>query len=181
MALAAGTLTPGTGIAITNAGGSITIATTGTTTLNYTNVTHAMSPYTVLSTDYYISVDCSAGGVTLNFPNAPTYKQTWIVKDRTGNAANAIAFRNAIYKIIPMAITKSIAVDQVTVTEYGVILFREATRILEDGVELSKTYHRSSIQPGQDISAVPSNVQAICNVAWTPEVVAAFQASQNNG
>jgi len=73
-------------------------------------------------------------------------------------------------------LTKEVKVDQVTVTENGIVLFREATRILEDGVELSKTYHRSSLTPGQDISAVPANVQAICNVAWTPEVVAAYQA-----
>jgi archaellum component FlaF (FlaF/FlaG flagellin family) len=75
-----------------------------------------------------------------------------------------------------MSLTKSVAVDQITVTENGIVLYREATRILEDGVELSKTYHRSSLIPGQDISAVPANVQAICNVAWTPEVVAAYQA-----
>ena len=74
-----------------------------------------------------------------------------------------------------MSFTKSVAVDQITVTENGVVLYREATRILEDGVELSKTYHRSSLTPGQDISAVPANVQAICNAAWTPEVVAAYQ------
>jgi hypothetical protein len=53
----------------------------------YTDVTNAMSPYTVLSTDYYISVDCSGGAVQLNFPNAPTFKQLWVIKDRTGNAA----------------------------------------------------------------------------------------------
>jgi len=80
-----------------------------------------------------------------------------------------------------MSITKSTLVDQITVTENGIVLFREATRILEDGVELSKTFHRSSLQPGQDISGVPANVQAICNVAWTPEVIAAFQAAQANG
>lgn len=58
---------------------------------NYTNVNFAASPYTVLTTDYYISVDSSGGAVTLNFPNAPTAKKLWIVKDRTGNAAtNAI-------------------------------------------------------------------------------------------
>jgi DNA-binding transcriptional LysR family regulator len=78
-------------------------------------------------------------------------------------------------------LTKEVKIDQITVTENGVVLYREATRILEDGVELSKTYHRSSLTPGQDISAVPANVQAICNVAWTPEVIAAFQAAQNNG
>jgi hypothetical protein len=75
-----------------------------------------------------------------------------------------------------MALTKLVAVDQITVTENGIVLFREATRILEDGVELSKTYHRSSLTPGQDLSGVPSNVQAICNAAWTPEVVSAYQA-----
>ena len=75
-----------------------------------------------------------------------------------------------------MSLSKLVAIDQITVTENGIVLFREATRILEDGVELSKTYHRSSLQPGQDISAVPANVQAICNAAWTPEVVAAYQA-----
>lgn len=56
-------------------------------TLNYINVTHAMSPYTVQATDFYISVDCSGGVVTLKFPDVPTFKRTWIIKDRTGNAA----------------------------------------------------------------------------------------------
>jgi hypothetical protein len=55
--------------------------------LNYTNVTHAQSPYTILSADYYISVDCSLGPVELLFPNAPTFKEQWIIKDRTGSAA----------------------------------------------------------------------------------------------
>jgi archaellum component FlaF (FlaF/FlaG flagellin family) len=75
-------------------------------------------------------------------------------------------------------LTKELKIDQITVTENGIVLFREATRILENGVELSKTYHRSSLTPGQDISAVPANVQAICNAAWTPDVVAAYQAAQ---
>jgi len=76
-----------------------------------------------------------------------------------------------------MSLTKSVAIDQITVTENGVVLYREATRVLEDGVELSKTYHRSSLVPGQDISSVPANVQSICNAAWTPEVIAAYQAA----
>jgi hypothetical protein len=80
------TLTAGGGISITNGAGSITIA-SSTTAFAYTNVNHAASPYTVLTTDYYISVDCSGGTVQLNFPNAPTAKQTWIVKDRTGSAS----------------------------------------------------------------------------------------------
>jgi len=77
-----------------------------------------------------------------------------------------------------MAITKSTTIDQITVTENGIILYREATRIMEDGNELSKAYHRSSLQPGQDLTGVPANVVAICNVAWTAEVIAAYQAAQ---
>ena len=75
-----------------------------------------------------------------------------------------------------MSITKTTAVDQITVTENGIVLYREATRIMEDGKELSKTYHRTSLTPAQDLTGVPANVVAICNVAWTPEVIAAYQA-----
>jgi len=75
-----------------------------------------------------------------------------------------------------MAITKETAVDQITVTENGIVLYREATRIMEDGNELSKTYHRSSLTPGQDLTGIPSNVVAICNAAWTDEVIAAYKA-----
>ena len=75
-----------------------------------------------------------------------------------------------------MSLTKQTVIDQITVTENGIILYREATRILEDGNELSKTYHRSSLYPAQDLTGVPANVVAICNTVWTPAVVAAYQA-----
>ena len=75
-----------------------------------------------------------------------------------------------------MSITKTTTVDQITVTENGIVLYREATRIMEDGNEISKTYHRSSLTPAQDLTGVPEQVVAICNVAWTPEVIAAYQA-----
>ena len=74
-----------------------------------------------------------------------------------------------------MALTKESKIDQITVTENGIVLYREATRILEDGEEISKKYHRSSLTPGQDLTGIPSNVVAICNAAWTPTVVAAYQ------
>ena len=77
-----------------------------------------------------------------------------------------------------MSLTKQAVIDQITVTENGIVLYREATRIMEDGKELSKTYHRSSLTPGQDLTGVPANVVAHCNTAWTAEVVAAYQAAQ---
>ena len=79
-----------------------------------------------------------------------------------------------------MSITKSTTIDQITVTENGTIQYREATRIMEDGNELSKTFHRSSLTPGQDLTGIPANVAAICNVAWTAEVIAAYQAAQES-
>ena len=75
-------------------------------------------------------------------------------------------------------ITKETVVDQITVTENGIVLYREATRIVEDGKVLTQTYHRTSLTPGQDITGQPANVVAICNTAWTPAVVAAYQAQQ---
>ena len=77
-----------------------------------------------------------------------------------------------------MSLTKTTNVDQITVTENGIVLYREATRIMEDGKELSKTYHRTSLTPAQDLTGIPANVVAICNVAWTAEVIAAYQAAQ---
>ena len=77
-----------------------------------------------------------------------------------------------------MSLTKQTIVDQITVTENGIVLYREATRIMEDGVQLSQTYHRSSLTPAQDLTGVPANVVAICNTVWTAEVIAAYQAAQ---
>ena len=79
-----------------------------------------------------------------------------------------------------MALTKETVVDQITVTENGTVLVREATRIMEDGVELSKQYHRNSFAPESDVSGQPQNVQDHCKLAWTPEVIAAYQAQQAN-
>ena len=75
-----------------------------------------------------------------------------------------------------MALEKTTSVDQITVTENGIVLYREATRIMEDGNEISKTYHRTSLTPGQDLTGQPDNVVAICNVAWTQEVIDAYNA-----
>jgi hypothetical protein len=75
-----------------------------------------------------------------------------------------------------MSLTKITVIDQITVTENSIVFYREATRIMEDGQQLSQTYHRSSLTPGQDLTGIPANVAAICNLAWTAEVIAAYQA-----
>lgn len=78
-----------------------------------------------------------------------------------------------------MSITEAKVIDQITVTEKGTVLYREATRVLRDGEQIAQTYHRSSLAPGQDLTGVPANVVAIAQAAWTPEVLAAYQAEQD--
>jgi len=72
--------------------------------------------------------------------------------------------------------TETKVIDQIIVVENGTVFYREATRIFKDDVEVSKTYHRSSLTPGQDLTGQDSRVIAICNAVWTDEVIAAYQA-----
>jgi DNA-binding transcriptional LysR family regulator len=73
-------------------------------------------------------------------------------------------------------LTETKVIDQITVTENGIVLYREATRILKDGDQIAQTYHRTSLTPSQDLTSVPANVVAICNTAWTDSVISAYQA-----
>ena len=78
-----------------------------------------------------------------------------------------------------MALTETKVIDQITVTENGTLLVREATRVLRDGEQIAQTFHRWSFAPGSDVSEMPQNVKDIANVTWTPEVIAAYQESLN--
>lgn len=75
-----------------------------------------------------------------------------------------------------MALTKQTVIDEITVTENGIVLVREATRIIKDGEAIAGNYHRSSYTPGQDLTGVPANVVAICNAAWTKDIIDAYNA-----
>ena len=77
-----------------------------------------------------------------------------------------------------MALSETTVVDQITVTENGTVLYREATRVLRDGEQIAQTYHRTSLTPGQDLTGQPANVAAIATAAWTEEVLAAYEAQQ---
>jgi len=75
-----------------------------------------------------------------------------------------------------MALTETTKVDQIELTENNVIQIRTATIIEKDGAELTRTYHRHTVAPGDDVSTEDPKVQAIANAIWTPEVIAAYQA-----
>jgi len=75
-----------------------------------------------------------------------------------------------------MALTKEQVIDKIEVVENGVLQVRQVTRIMEDGKQLSSSYHRWSFAPGNDVSDQPANVQAIAAAAWTEAVITAYQA-----
>lgn len=77
-----------------------------------------------------------------------------------------------------MALEKVQIVDRIEVIENGCVQVRTRTSILEDGQQISGTFHRHVVVPGADYSNEDARVQAICAATHTPEVVAAYQAAQ---
>jgi len=75
-----------------------------------------------------------------------------------------------------MALTKETIVDKIEVLEKGQVQVRTATRVLEDGVALSSSFHRHVLAPGDDLSEQDAKVSAIATATWTPEVVTAYEA-----
>ena len=83
-----------------------------------------------------------------------------------------------------MALTKETVVDKIEVLEKGQVQVRTATRVMEDGVELSSSFHRHVVEPSTktgdtwadtDISGEDARVQAIATATWTSSVKTAYQ------
>jgi hypothetical protein len=79
-----------------------------------------------------------------------------------------------------MALEKVTVVDRIEVLENGSVQVRTATRIMENGVQISGTFHRHVVAPGDDYSAEDARVKAICAATHTADVVAAYKAAQTN-
>ena len=85
-----------------------------------------------------------------------------------------------------MALTETQENDKIEVVNKWNIQVRKATIIKKDGVELTRTFHRHVVQPGTldasdnlvetNISGEDTDVQAICNAAWTTQVKADYKA-----
>ncbi len=73
-------------ITITNGAGTIDLSATDAIA-SYKNITTAMSPYTVLEGDEFLSCNSTVGPITLLFPNTTTASRNFIIKDRVGTAA----------------------------------------------------------------------------------------------
>jgi hypothetical protein len=102
-----------------------------------------------------------------------------------------------------MAIEKKTIIDQIEIARNGTVQVRFALQLLEDGIEISSTWHRSAVAPGVDpqlmLDAVNADIQArpalraapidtdrvslleaVCQLAHTPEVVAKHQQTLKN-
>ena len=76
-----------------------------------------------------------------------------------------------------MSLTKEVSIDKIEVLENGSIQVRQITKIMEDGNELSTSYHRWTLNPADDVTSQDAKVIAISQAVWTQEVIAAYQAS----
>ena len=89
-----------------------------------------------------------------------------------------------------MALTKTVVYDKTEIVgEYKTVHCREATIIKENGVELTRSFHRHVLEPSScvknddgtfthtdtDISGEPQDVQGICAAVWTDAVKAAWK------
>ena len=78
-----------------------------------------------------------------------------------------------------MALSKVITEDKIEIVgDFKAIQIRTKTAVIEDGVELSSSFHRHVVTAGDDYSAESAEVQAICELMHTDEVIAAYQAAQ---
>ena len=83
-----------------------------------------------------------------------------------------------------MALEKTIKEDKIEVVDVGdwkTVQVRTATIITEDGKELSRSFHRHMVSPGDDWSSASAEVKAICDVVDTDAAKTAFEAAQTTG
>lgn len=76
-----------------------------------------------------------------------------------------------------MALTERTVVDKMEVLENGIIQIRKANIIEKDGTEMTRTFHRYVLKPGDDVTTEEQRVQDVAGTVWTQEVIDAYLAS----
>jgi hypothetical protein len=75
-------------------------------------------------------------------------------------------------------LSKEVVTDKVEIVgQHRHVQVRTATVVLEDDVELSRSFHRHVVAPGEDTTGMDAEVIAICAAVHTPEVIAEYEAS----
>ena len=83
----------------------------------------------------------------------------------------------SIVKEIKMALTEETVQDKIEIVgEFKHIQVRTATVIKKDGVEISRSFHRHVVAPGDDASAESDDVKALVTQFHTDAVKTAYDA-----
>ena len=77
-----------------------------------------------------------------------------------------------------MAISKVLTDDYEVRGEYKHVNVRTKTSVMEDGKELSYSYHRKVLTPDMDVSKESAEIQALASALWTDEVKKAYDDSK---
>ena len=78
-----------------------------------------------------------------------------------------------------MALTERIEISRREVLPDGQIQVRTDTVIERDGVEISRSFRRHVVCPGDDVSNEDASVQTVANAVHTAEVIAAYRAARD--
>jgi hypothetical protein len=79
-----------------------------------------------------------------------------------------------------MALTEKQIIDKIEVLENNSIQVRIANVIEKDGIEITRTFNRHVVNPGNDISEQDPKVQSVCNAIWTEEIIAEYLKIKDN-
>lgn len=79
-----------------------------------------------------------------------------------------------------MSLTERKIIDKIEVLDNNFIQIREANIIEKNGVEITRTFHRFILHPGDDLTEQEPKVVAIANAIWTQEVIDAYQEKLKN-
>ena len=87
-----------------------------------------------------------------------------------------------------MALEKSFEYDCEVRGPYKAVQVRRSTVIKDDGVEISRNYHRHVLNPRSksgdswgdtDISGEPQEIQNVCHAVWTQSIKDAYEAAMD--
>ena len=77
-------------------------------------------------------------------------------------------------------LTKETVIDKIEfVGEHRIMQLREATVIKEDGVELSRSFHRRTVSPDANTGQENAEIKRLSAAIWTAEIKAAHAAAKD--
>ena len=80
-----------------------------------------------------------------------------------------------------MGLEKTIKIDKIEIVgDYKSLQVRTATIISEDGVELSRSFHREALNPDADVSGKDQQIIDLANLLWTDELKKEYADSLEN-